>query len=71
MKIIEIYLQQERYNLRIKATVGGAWMAVFANGQELPICADYQAKSADHARLIYQEDQRQADRFDFTNKYDK
>ena len=46
-------------------------MAVFANGQELPICADYQAKSADHARLIYQEDQRQADRFDFTNKYDK
>jgi hypothetical protein len=33
--------------------------------------ADYQAKSVEHARLIYQEDQRQADRFDVTNKYDR
>ena len=71
MKIVEIYLQPERYNPRIKATVSGAWMAVLANGDEFPICADYQAKSADHAKLIYQEDQRQADRFDVTNRIDR
>jgi hypothetical protein len=71
MKIVEIYLQQARYNSRIKATVGGAWMAVLANGDEFPICADYQAKSADHAKLIYQEDQRQSDRFDVTNRIDR
>jgi hypothetical protein len=70
MKIVEIYLQQERYNARIKATVGGAWMAVLSNGDEFPICADYQAKDAKQARLIYQEDQYQSSRFDYTNKYD-
>ncbi|MEI7757680.1 MAG: hypothetical protein WCI80_01415 [Bacteroidota bacterium] len=71
MKLIEIYKQEQRYNPRIKATVGGAWIGVLANGDEFPICADYQAKSADHARLIYQEDQNQSDRFDVTNKYDR
>lgn len=71
MKIVEIYLQQERYSPRIKATVGGAWMAVLANGDEFPICADYQAKSAEHAKLIYEEDQRQSDRFDITNRIDR
>jgi hypothetical protein len=71
MKIVEIYLQPERYNPRIKATVSGAWMAVLANGDEFPICADYQAKSADHAKLIYLEDQRQSDRFDVTNRIDR
>jgi hypothetical protein len=71
MKIVEIYLQQERYNPRIKATVSGAWMAVLSNGQEFPICADYQAKSAAHAKLIYQEDQYQSSRFDVTNRIDR
>ena len=71
MKIVEIYLQPERYNPRIKATVSGAWMAVLANGDQFPICADYQAKSADHAKLIYLEDQHQADRFDVTNRIDR
>lgn len=71
MKITEIYKQEERYNSRIKATVGGAWMAVLSNGDEFPICAGYQAKSAAHARLIYEEDQNQSSRFDFTNRIDR
>jgi len=71
MKIVEIYLQPERYNPRICATVPGVWMAVLANGDEFPICADYQANSAEKARLIYQEDQYQSSRFDVTNKYDR
>lgn len=50
MKVIEIYKQESRYNARIKATVGGAWMAVLANGDEFPICADYQAADANQAR---------------------
>lgn len=50
MKVIEIYKQESRYNARIKATVGGAWMAVLANGDEFPICADYQATNANQAR---------------------
>jgi hypothetical protein len=49
MKIIEIYKQKSRYNARIKATVGGAWMAVLENGDEFPICADYQAADATQA----------------------
>jgi hypothetical protein len=71
MKIIEIYKQQERYNSRIKATVSGAWMAVLSNGDEFPICRDYEAKDAAHARLIYEEDQKQSSRFDFTNRIDR
>ena len=70
MKLENIYLQAEFYNPCIKATVFGAWIGVLANGDEFPICADYQAKSADYARLIYEEDQNQSSRFDYTNKYD-
>ena len=50
MQVTEIYKQEPRYNPRIKATVGGAWMAVLANGDEFPICADYQAANATQAR---------------------
>jgi hypothetical protein len=71
MKFVEIYLQQERYNPRIKATVSGAWVGVLADGREIYICADYQAKSATHAKLIYQEDQHQSSRFDVTNRIDR
>ena len=50
MQVKEIYKQESRYNARIKATVGGAWIAVLANGDEFPICADYQASDANQAR---------------------
>ena len=50
MQVKEIYKQESRYNARNKATVGGAWIAVLANGDEFPICADYQAKNATQAR---------------------
>lgn len=47
MNIVEIYLQPERYNSRIRATVSGAWMAVRSDGNEFPVCPDYAAGSAD------------------------
>ena len=50
MQVKEIYKQESRYNARIKATVGGAWIAVLANGDEFPICADYQAANEVQAR---------------------
>lgn len=50
MQVTEIYKQEPRYNPRIKATVGGAWIAVLSNGDEFPICADYQAADATQAR---------------------
>jgi hypothetical protein len=52
MKVTEIYLQPERYNARIKATVPGAWMAVYENGYEFPVCPDYKASSEAQARQI-------------------
>ena len=50
MQVKEIYKQESRYNARIKATVGGAWIAVLANGDELPICADFQASDVTQGR---------------------
>jgi hypothetical protein len=52
MQVKEIYKQEARYNSRIKATVGGAWMAVLANGDEFPVCRDYEAKSEADVRAI-------------------
>ena len=52
MNVIEIYKQEPRYNPRIRATVGGAWIAVLDDGEEFPICADYQAKNETEARLM-------------------
>lgn len=52
MKVIEIYKQEERYNARIQATVSGAWIGVLENGDEFPICADYQAKNESEVRAI-------------------
>ena len=52
MNVIEIYKQEPRYNPRIRATVGGAWIAVLDDGEEFPICADYQAQNEAEARLM-------------------
>lgn len=52
MNVVEIYLQPDRYNPRIKATIAGAWMAVCDNGDEFPICPSYKAGDADGARAI-------------------
>jgi hypothetical protein len=53
MKVKEIYKQESRYNARIKATVGSAWMAVLANGDEFPKnCADYQAANKSQASAL-------------------
>jgi hypothetical protein len=55
MKLVEIYLQPERYNARIKATVPGAWIAVYDNGDSYPVCADYQARNESEARKFIEE----------------
>ena len=47
MNIVEIYLQPERYNPRIRASVPGAWIAVRSDGNEYPVCPDYAASNAD------------------------
>ena len=52
MQVKEIYKQESRYNSRIKATVSGAWMAVLANGDEFPVCRDYEAKNESEVRAI-------------------
>lgn len=53
MKTIEIYLQSERYNPVCRATISGAWVAVTKHG-DVPICRDYEAKSVDEARSIWE-----------------
>jgi len=52
MKLVEIYLQPERYNPRIKATVSSWWIAVYDNGTETSICPDYAARNAEEAKQI-------------------
>jgi len=52
MKLVEIYLQPERYNPRIKATVSSWWIAVYDNGTEISICPDYDARNAEEAKQI-------------------
>jgi hypothetical protein len=52
MKLVEIYLQPERYNARVKATIPAWWIAVYDNGTEQSICPDYAAKDAEHAKSI-------------------
>lgn len=54
MNIVEIYLQKERYNTRIQATICPAWMAVDENGEELPICRGHEAKNIEEARAIFE-----------------
>ena len=51
-RVTEIYCQPERYNPRIRATVSGAWIAVYESGDEVPICRDYEAANKDEARRI-------------------
>ncbi len=52
MQVQEIYKQEARYNSRIRATVGGAWIAVLSNGDEFPVCRDYEAKNEVEVRAI-------------------
>ena len=52
MQVQAIYKQEARYNPRIRATVGGAWMAVLSNGDEFPVCRDYEAKNEAEVRAI-------------------
>jgi hypothetical protein len=52
MKLVEIYLQPERYNPRIKCNVPAWWVAVYDNGSEESICPDYAAKDAAAAKAV-------------------
>jgi hypothetical protein len=52
MKIVEVYLQQEKFNSRLNCTISGAWIAVYDNGIELAICRDYEASNSKEALSI-------------------
>ena len=49
MNIVEVYLQPERYNPRVKAMIPGCWMAVRSDGSEYPIAASYSFSNAQEA----------------------
>jgi hypothetical protein len=42
-KVVEVYLQRDFYNPRLRATVPGAWIAVYDNGDEVAVCAGHSA----------------------------
>lgn len=48
-KCVDVYLQKEFYNPRVKAKIPGAWIAEFENGQSLPICGEYEVSSKEEA----------------------
>jgi len=51
--IVEVYLQEERYNARVRATIPSTWIAVLDNGDEFPICRGHEALSPDEALAKY------------------
>ena len=51
-KCIDIYLQEEFYNPRIKATISGAWIAEYENGQTVVICGEFEASTKEQACQI-------------------
>ena len=53
MTIVEVYLQQERYNARLHATIAPAWVAVDEDGDEHLICRGHEAKNAEEAKIIW------------------
>lgn len=42
-KVVEVYLQRDFYNPRLRATIPGAWIAVYDNGDEVAVCAGHSA----------------------------
>jgi hypothetical protein len=56
MKIIEVYLQEEKFNPRLNCTVSGAWVARYENGIEVAICRDYEASTSKEALSILNQD---------------
>jgi hypothetical protein len=51
-KIEEIYLQPERYNPRVRATISGAWIVVYEDGNSFPVCGEYEANNEQEVRAI-------------------
>ena len=52
MKIVEIYLQKEKFNTRLNCTIPSAWLVVYDNGIEVAVCRDYEAFSAKEVLAI-------------------
>jgi len=42
-KVVEVYLQHDFYNARLRATIPGAWIAVYDDGNEVAVCAGHSA----------------------------
>ena len=52
MKVAHIYLDEERYNPRVRATIPAAWMVEFECGAILSICCKYDAANDIEAEKI-------------------
>ena len=52
MKLSNIYLEEERYNPRVRATIPAVWVAEFECGSTLPICSKYEASNDAQAKAI-------------------
>jgi hypothetical protein len=53
MTIVEIYLQEERYSPRLRATIAPAWIAVDDYGDEHLICRGHEANTAEEAKAVW------------------
>jgi len=54
IKITEIYLQHEYFNYRLNCTIPAAWIAVFNNGHEVPVCREWEASTKEDAQAYYE-----------------
>ncbi len=58
--LIEVYLKSEFYNPRVKATIPGAWIAVFDDGIEVAVCRAHEARTGAEAVALYEQQVRVA-----------
>lgn len=52
-KVNEVYLKDEYYNPRLRATVPAAWIAVMSDGNEIAICREFEASDKEDAIRIF------------------
>ena len=46
---VDVYLQKEFYNPRLRATISGAWIAEYENGQTHAICGEFEVSTKEEA----------------------
>ena len=51
--IVDAYLDEERYNPRIRATVPASWVVVFSDGQTCAVCDGWDASTKEQAIALW------------------